>query len=221
MIERLAYSCRRDQHGGLCGDPRDCSRERGGGLSSESRITSTKVTRPILTIAKSGPERQYLGRRIQYTITVTNKGSALARDTVIEDTIPSGVKDVQVSEGGKIAGSKVVWDVGTLTVSSSRKVTVSYLPSEAGTFSNTAGASAYCADAVTAWARTSVEGIAAILLEVIDVSDPIELGDSETYQITVTNQGSAPDTNIVINCSPASWRDARPIVDRGSQFLLP
>lgn len=171
-----------------------------GGLSSESRVTSTKVTRPVLAIAKSGPERQYLGRRIRYTITVTNKGSAPARDMVVEDTIPSGVKDVQVSEGGKIVGSKVVWDVGTLRVNSSQKVTVSYLPSEAGSFSNTAGAKAYCADAVTDWARTSVEGIAAILLEVIDVSDPIEIGDSETYQITVTNQGSAPDTNILINC---------------------
>jgi uncharacterized repeat protein (TIGR01451 family) len=43
-----------------------------------------------------------------------------------------------------------------------------------------------------------VQGIPAILLEVIDVSDPIEVGKTETYVITVTNQGSAPDTNIRI-----------------------
>ncbi|HOK97035.1 MAG TPA: hypothetical protein PKW71_13025, partial [Anaerohalosphaeraceae bacterium] len=31
-----------------------------------------------------------------------------------------------------------------------------------------------------------------------DVSDPIEVGGNETYIITVTNQGSAQDTNISI-----------------------
>ena len=47
---------------------------------------------------------------------------------------------------------------------------------------------------------TTIEGIAAILLEVVDISDPIEVGQNETYLITVTNQGTKPDTNIRINC---------------------
>ena len=44
-------------------------------------------------------------------------------------------------------------------------------------------------------------GIAAILLEVIDVTDPIEIGDNETYEIAVTNQGSDYSTNIRITCT--------------------
>ncbi|MHC4469223.1 MAG: hypothetical protein ACYSUZ_07715, partial [Planctomycetota bacterium] len=40
--------------------------------------------------------------------------------------------------------------------------------------------------------------ISAILLEVIDLSDPIEVGKDVTYVITATNQGSAPATNILI-----------------------
>ena len=41
----------------------------------------------------------------------------------------------------------------------------------------------------------------AILLEVIDVDDPIRVGDNETYVITVTNQGSAPAQNVRIVCN--------------------
>ena len=48
---------------------------------------------------------------------------------------------------------------------------------------------------------TVVTGIPAILLEVIDETDPVQVGDTTTYVITVTNQGSAPDTNIQIVCN--------------------
>ncbi len=44
----------------------------------------------------------------------------------------------------------------------------------------------------------TIVGIPAVLLEVIDLHDPIEVGAQETYVITVTNQGSARDTNIKI-----------------------
>jgi uncharacterized repeat protein (TIGR01451 family) len=46
-----------------------------------------------------------------------------------------------------------------------------------------------------------VKGIPAILLEVIDVEDPIEVGSTITYIITVTNQGSAVGTNIKLACT--------------------
>ena len=46
-----------------------------------------------------------------------------------------------------------------------------------------------------------MKGIPAILLEAVDVRDPVEVGANETYVITVTNQGSAMDTNIKIVCT--------------------
>ncbi len=41
-------------------------------------------------------------------------------------------------------------------------------------------------------------GIAAVMLEVIDIEDPIPVGDTATYLITATNQGSAPQTNMKV-----------------------
>jgi uncharacterized repeat protein (TIGR01451 family) len=52
---------------------------------------------------------------------------------------------------------------------------------------------------------TKVVGIAAILLEVIDLEDPIQVGKEVTYEIRVTNQGSATGSNIRLVCTlPAS-----------------
>jgi uncharacterized repeat protein (TIGR01451 family) len=45
-----------------------------------------------------------------------------------------------------------------------------------------------------------VTGIPAVNLEVADLEDPVRIGNRATYVITVTNQGSAPLTNILIAC---------------------
>jgi uncharacterized membrane protein len=43
-----------------------------------------------------------------------------------------------------------------------------------------------------------VEGIAAILLEVVDIDDPVEVGAETGYEILITNQGTDFATNIQI-----------------------
>jgi uncharacterized repeat protein (TIGR01451 family) len=169
-----------------------------GNLKAQSEMTTTVVTQPVLAIEKTGSKKVFLGRSMDYTITVTNKGDTAATQTVLTDTVPAGVTGVKASDNGTVAGSQITWNIGTLAPNASKKVSVSYTPTGGGEFCNTAKATAVCAEAVTAQACTTVEGIAAVLLEVIDVSDPIEIGGNETYIITVTNQGSAPDTNIVI-----------------------
>ncbi|HOL32440.1 MAG TPA: hypothetical protein PK052_10705 [Anaerohalosphaeraceae bacterium] len=169
-----------------------------GDLKAQSETTTTVVTQPVLAIQKTGPKKIYIGRSMEYEITVANKGDSAANQVVLTDTVPAGVTGVKVSDGGTVAGSQITWNIGTLAPNASKKVTVSYSPTGGGEFCNTTKAVATCAEAVTAQACTTVEGIPAVLLEVIDVSDPIEVGGNETYIITVTNQGSAQDTNISI-----------------------
>jgi uncharacterized repeat protein (TIGR01451 family) len=94
----------------------------------------------------------------------------------------------------------VTWNLGTLQPRDARTVTLRVMPESAGTFRNVATAQAYCNDPVSDDCSTEVTGISAVLLEVVDLEDPIEIGNEETYVITVTNQGSAPDTNIEIVC---------------------
>lgn len=169
-----------------------------GNLKAQSGETSTVVSQPVLAIEKTGPKKVYLGRSMQYDIIVTNKSDTPANQTVLTDTVPAGVTGVKASDNGTVAGTQITWNIGTLAPNASKKVTVEYSATNGGEFCNTAKATAVCAEPVSAKACTSVEGIPAVLLEVIDVSDPIEVGKNETYIITVTNQGTALDTNIKI-----------------------
>ena len=172
----------------------------GAGLKAEA-MTTTVVRQPVLAISKSGPEKRYLGRAVEYAITVTNKGDAPAKSLVLEDQLPAGVKLVSASDGGKAVAGKVKWNLGSLMPNGSRKVTVKVMPNKAGTLTNSVSATATCAEGVKASVKTTVAGIPAVLLEVIDIDDPIEIGGQTTYVIITTNQGSSPATNISIVCT--------------------
>lgn len=174
--------------------------EAGGGVTAESNVVTTTVTQPVFEIDHTGPAMQYMGHPIRLSIIVKNVGSGPAMNTVVEETLPEGSIDVTPSENGQTMGAKAVWNLGTLAVEESKELTVSFTANRAGAFTSTATVSATCAETVTAEVGTQVSGIAGILLEVIDTADPVEVGQDETYLVTVTNQGSAPDTNILIHC---------------------
>ncbi|MCL4210002.1 MAG: DUF11 domain-containing protein [Phycisphaerales bacterium] len=169
-----------------------------GGYNASSQPVATVVREPALRITKTGPAREFIGRNATYEITVTNTGDGDARDTMIEDTVPADARFISASDGGAFANGKVTWNAGTLKPGASKKVTVTLSRDSAGALNNTAVARAFCAEAVTANAQTVYSGIPALLLEVIDIEDPDLVGTTETYVITVTNQGSAPATNIRI-----------------------
>ena len=170
-----------------------------GGLKAEASAT-TVVRQPVLVITKSAPARRYIGRPMKYDITVTNRGDATALNTVLTDTLPAGATFVVASAGGTLADGKVTWRLGDLAVNAKRKVSLTLRADRARTVRNTVSVTAVCARADAA-ATTVVSGVPAILLECIDVEDPIEVGARETYVITVTNQGSARGTGIVIACT--------------------
>ena len=170
------------------------------GLRDESVETSTKVGLPVLAISKVGPEKLYIGRPVTYEITVTNRSDVPARDTVVEDSLPQGVTSVKATAGAQLSGLKLIWNLGTLEPDQSETFQVSYTPTATGTIVNDATATATCATPVTASMRTTVTGIAATMLEVVDVEDPVRVGNRATYTITVTNQGSAVSRNIRIYC---------------------
>lgn len=162
---------------------------------------AVSVMAPKLAITKTAPERTFLGQAITYNINVKNTGNGDANNTIVTETLPAGATFVSASDAGTSSAGSVVWKIGTLKAGAEKNFTVSLRADTKGTLKNTASADADCADAVSAAASTNVEGIPAILLEVIDQADPVAVGDSTTYLVTVTNQGSAVGTNIKIVCN--------------------
>jgi uncharacterized repeat protein (TIGR01451 family) len=170
------------------------------GLKADSEATTTNVRQPVLTITKAGPKRQYLGRPVAYEISVLNKGDGPAQNTIVEDIIPPGVTGIEATTGAQFSGAKLIWELGTLEPNTSKKVRVSYTPAKEGELMGSATATAYCAEPVTDSAKTTITGIEATRLEIADLEDPVEVGSTTTYVITVSNEGSAADANIRIVC---------------------
>ncbi len=173
------------------------------GGSAESELISTNVAQPVLEINESCPANQYIGRTVAYDITVTNRSDEIAKATIVEASVPETAQFQSATDDGMFTHSspgKVTWNIGSLMPNSSKMVSMNLSIERPGTIITEAKAKAFCADSVSTSCQTSVSGIPGILLEVVDTLDPIEVGDSETYLITVTNQGSADDTNIKITC---------------------
>lgn len=169
-----------------------------GGLSAQSSA-STTVVAPVLTLVKNCPGMRFLGREAMFELTVRNDGDGVARDVVLTDMLPSSLTAIRATEGGQLSNGQLTWRLGSIAPGESRTVQIAGKVTTVGTVRNTARVAGYCAEA-EADCAVEVQGIPAILLEVVDIEDPIEVGTDVTYEIKVTNQGSAVGTNIVIAC---------------------
>ncbi|MDB5325401.1 MAG: omcB [Phycisphaerales bacterium] len=172
------------------------------GLASEPAALSTAVKAPWLQIAKTGPEKAFIGQPITYEISVTNKGDGVAKDTMIFDNLPAGVAVQFATDNARSDGSgKVKWEAGDLAPGATKKVAIVVTAAAAGEMKTAASASAAGADTQAAFASTTLVGVPAILVQMADSVDPVRVGDQTTYTVEITNTGTAPGTNIKLVCT--------------------
>jgi uncharacterized repeat protein (TIGR01451 family) len=154
---------------------------------------------PLVDVVKRCPKLRYVGREATFEITVTNRGEGAASNVVVTDAIVGGTEFVNADNAGAREGNNIVWRLGSLRAGESKTLKSTVRCSQIGTIRNTATVT-YCVELADA-CEVEVRGIPAILLECVDSPDPIEVGGTVVYTITVTNQGSAVDTNIVVECT--------------------
>lgn len=171
-----------------------------GDLTAESNKTTTVFRQPVLQIACTAPEERYIGRSAAFNLEIKNTGDAPSAETVVKAAAPSGAEVAAVTKGGSVARGEVTWNLGSLAPGASQTVGFEAKAGQAGVLQVSAAVAGVCAAQVKAACQTKVIGIPAILLEVVDIEDPIEVGKPTTYVITVTNQGTAPGTNIKVVC---------------------
>jgi uncharacterized repeat protein (TIGR01451 family) len=168
------------------------------GLSAESDEPETAIVQPELAIMIECPERRYIGRNVEFVYTVENTGDATSNNTILTAQLPENVEFVRASVNAAPTGNQISWNLGALPPGEERTVSAVVRSMGLATLRTTARVSGVCAEEATADCTTEVEGIPAVLLEVVDARDPIEVGETVTYIIRVTNQGSANDTDIRI-----------------------
>ncbi len=154
----------------------------------------------VLAMAIDGPGFRYVNRPATFEVKVSNKGTAPADNVHIRCAVPHSFGFMSATDFGKFdAASKTVnWFVNQIPAGEEVVVTCDLRALDRGEFPLLAAAKAERGLTCMARHATAVEGIAAILLEVVDVDDPVEVGAETAYEILITNQGTDYATNVQI-----------------------
>jgi uncharacterized repeat protein (TIGR01451 family) len=164
---------------------------------------SVMVVKPVLSIACITPapkgtilDQQYvefIGRPFEVCWEVKNTGDSASAATTVSLPVPAGLTFRSATEGGANNAGTVTWNVGSLAAGASKKVCATFSGSTGGTYNFSAAAKGTCAEPVNTACSVFIQGINAILVEVVDDPDPIEVGGTTTYKVEVTNQGGGLD----------------------------
>jgi len=158
------------------------------------------VLAPKLKIAKLGPERAMFGAEVGYTIEVQNVGAINATGVVIADTVPvEGMSFIRASEGGITSGAvgTVKWNIGTLAINQRKTVGITLKAIQDGEWTNTVQIT--CDEGITALSSVKTTVIKpSLTLEKKATSTSISIGKSTTFDLTVSNTGKSPITEVVI-----------------------
>ncbi len=157
-----------------------------------------EVLAPDLKVALDGPKKRFLETRATYTVSVSNPGTATAKNVELITYLPKGLKFVQANNAGQYDAAKhaVQWNLVELPASETGDVTLVAEPVEQGEQKLRVEGRAQQGLSDQVEETVLVEGLAAILFQVVDMNDPIEVGGDTTYEIRVTNQGSKAATNL-------------------------
>jgi uncharacterized repeat protein (TIGR01451 family) len=161
------------------------------------------VLQPKLDLSVTGPRLRYLDRQGEYVFKVSNPGDAPASNVSVVEQIPQGFKFVNATAGGRpdYTTRTVSWFIGDLGPHQSRDVALQVTAINIGEYKHVASAHAARGLEADAEAETRVEGLSTLLVELVDIDDPVEVGAAEKYEIRVTNTGSKTETNIQVVCT--------------------
>jgi len=173
---------------------------KGDGGIKVSQYLKFFVGKPKLFIDAKVPRKRFVGNNIPYSIKITNTGNAEATDVNVAMNIPTDAKFVSANEGGELKDSELEWDLTSLQAKESKTLRVVLVAKKIMTLKAKAVVKAKSADARSIYFTTNIEGIPALLLVLSDVNDPVPVGETETYSISVKNQGSLAAENVVIKC---------------------
>jgi uncharacterized repeat protein (TIGR01451 family) len=171
---------------------------RADGQLQAQQQSSFTVVAPQLELSVQGPKKRYLERQANYTVTVSNPGTAPAKEVQLVTHLPKGLKFVGANNSGEFdpVTNTVHWVLEELPAKETGQVTLTTLPVEPGDQLLKIESVAERGLAAEQEEVVSVEGVAAILFQLADLADPIEVGGETTYEIRVVNQGSKTATNV-------------------------
>jgi uncharacterized repeat protein (TIGR01451 family) len=178
--------------------------------SNDSATENTTVTADAaLTVVKSTTATTVSpGAQVEYTISVSNAGPSDATNVVVTDALPAGTTFVSATGGGTESTGTVTWAVGALANGGSTAFTITLqINTDAtGDIQNTAVVTSDTSDPDSSDDTSSVGinvdpvGGRQTDVGVRKTADHSSVSDGDTvdYTISVTNNGPATATGVVV-----------------------
>ncbi len=159
-----------------------------------------EILSPQLELAIEGPKRRFLDREASYIVSVANPGTASAKHVELTAQLPPGLKFVRTNNNGQYdeATRSVYWLLQELPPKETGTVELITMPITIG--QDRLLVRSVAERGITAQKEHPViiDGIAAVMFEVTDTRDPVEVQGETNYEIRVLNQGSKESTNVQI-----------------------
>lgn len=161
-----------------------------------------EVVAPKLTVNLEGPSLRYLGRSANYVLTVTNDGAGASNNVQVMETIPEGFRFLRAVKGGQYDDLKktTTWFVGRMEPGESRQVSMELAATRLGSYVHHARAVSEHSAVAEAQLKTMVDGTASLVLEVVDLDDPVEIGTETAYEVRIRNEGSKAAQTVGLSC---------------------
>ena len=160
-------------------------------LDAYVRLTGTStsqfsVQEPMIGVVVSGPEEIEVGQQVGYIVRVSNPGTGLANNVIIQAAIPEGLEHRN--------GSLLTIEIGTLNPGESRQARLSLTAVEGG---DQQLAVRVLADGGLSDQTTTAISVAEPQLAVALAGPEAPMaGRSEDYKLSVSNSGSVQSTNV-------------------------
>lgn len=160
-------------------------------LDAYVRLTGTSssqfsVQEPMIGVVVSGPTEIEVGQQVGYVVRVSNTGTGLADNVIIQAAIPEGLEHRK--------GSLLTIEIGTLNPGESRQARLSLTAVEGG---DQQLAVRVLADGGLSDQTTAAISVAESQLAVVLAGpETPTAGRSEDYKLSVSNSGSVQSTNV-------------------------
>ncbi len=123
---------------------------------------------------------------------VANKGTSLAKNAVVKAVLSDNMSCSEATQSGTIDAKTrtVSWEISELPPGETKKFQLVALPAQMGEHVSVASVTMPGNVSQQAEISTKVVGAPAVLVDVADLEDPVELGGEANYEVRVVNQGT-------------------------------
>ncbi|HQU45498.1 MAG TPA: hypothetical protein PK867_21975, partial [Pirellulales bacterium] len=174
----------------------------GGPLTIQARATAdggihttagheVAVRQPAVQVEVAGPPRQYAGAPATYRLRVRNSGDATARRVKVTAVLPEGSECAAASHDAKIdiKHGRATWSLSSLPAGAEQLFTVKCLMKSPGENRLEATVTADGNLKHSNVALTDVTAVADLVLDVVDPSGAVPIGQDSVYEVRVRNRG--------------------------------